>query len=131
MHIYWQVGDCIETVLRVAPQASDVTILTVVGDKVDPERGLHRLQGVLERLIDTDSRYLVVDLSGLGAIEFHVLAEFMWAVIMLRAYGGNMAFAAASEPVAATLVQLGVDRMVKYYDTVDDAVVALRGSPPP
>ncbi|NLJ36736.1 MAG: STAS domain-containing protein [candidate division WS1 bacterium] len=120
-----------ETVLRVAPQASDVTILTVVGDKVDPERGLHRLQGVLERLIDTDSRYLVVDLSGLGAIEFHVLAEFMWAVIMLRAYGGNMAFAAASEPVAATLVQLGVDRMVKYYDTVDDAVVALRGSPPP
>ena len=120
-----------ETVLRVAPQASDVTIMSVTGDTVGTERGLHRLQVMLERLVNTGTRVLVVDLSRLETLEHHILAEFMWAVIMLRAQGGNMAFADPSEPLAATLVQLGVDRMVRYYDTVDDAVVALRSSPPP
>lgn len=120
-----------ETILRVAPQATDVTILQVEGDRVDPERGLHRLQAVLQRLIDASTRYLVVDLSGLGSIDYHVLAEFMWSVILLRAQGGNMAFAAASDQVAETLTNLGVDGMVNQYHTVDEAISALRGTPPP
>ncbi len=116
-----------ETIVCVAPQAPDVTILSIEGEATDCSRDLDRLEPLLQNLLASEIKYLVVNLSGLVSIGCEALASFMLAAMLLRAEGGDMAFAAATPEVAAILAKLGVDRMVQQYATVDEAVAAVRG----
>ncbi|GEM_PF-4694743 len=117
-----------ETIVRVAPQAPDVTILSIEGEATDAARDLGRLAPLLQSLLASEVKYVVVNLSGLVSIGCEALAEFMLAAMLLRAESGDMTFAAASPEVAAVLAKLGVDRMVQQYATVDEAVAAVHGS---
>jgi len=116
-----------ETIVCVAPQAPDVTILSIEGEATDHSRDIDRLEPLLQSLLASEVKYLVVNLSGLVSIGCEALAKFMLAAMLLRADAGDMAFAAATPEVAVTLAKLGVDRMVQQYATVDEAVAAIRG----
>jgi len=115
-----------ETVCRTAPQDPDVTILSIEGEASDSSRDLSRLVPLLKGLLSSDTRYLVVNMSGLVSIGCEALAKLMYAAILLRADGGDMTFAAADPEIAASLAKLGIDRMVQHCATVDEAIVAVR-----
>ena len=115
-----------ETVVQAATQDSDVMVLSIEGDASDMGQDLTRFEPLLENLLDSGVEYVVVDMSAVTAIGCQTLAQLFWAAMLLRAKGGEMTFAAATGDVAATLDQLGVERMVHHYATVDEAVASVR-----
>ncbi len=116
-----------ETVVQAAEQDARVTVLSIEGDASDTDRDLTRLEPLLQNLLGSGIKYLVVDMSEVTAIGCQTLAQLFWAAMLLRAEGGDMAFAAATGDVAATLDNLGVERMVNLWAGVDEAVAAVCG----
>jgi len=116
-----------ETIVQVASQDPDVTILSIEGDADDHSRDLHRLEPLLNSVLASKTKYLAVNLSGLVSVGCEALAKLMWAAMLLRADGGDMALTEANAEVGATLKKLGVDRMIDHYPTQDEAVAAVRG----
>ncbi len=116
-----------ETIVSHAPNAVDVRILRIEGNASDCSPDVGRLEPLLESLLATNLRYLVVDLAGLTGVGCVALSKLMCAVIMLRGMGGDMVLAAADEQTLETLRTYGVDRMVHTYASVNAAVVAVQG----
>jgi len=115
-----------ETVVQAATQDSDVMVLSIAGDASDMGQDLTRLEPLLQSLLASGVEYVVVDMSAVTAIGCQTLAQFFWAAMLLRAKGGEMTFAEATGDVAATLDELGVERMVHQCATVDEAVASVR-----
>jgi len=116
-----------ETIVSPAPQSIDVKILRIEGDAGDCSREMGRLEPLLDNLLATDLRYLVVDLAAVSDIGCIALSKLMCAVILLRGTGGDMVFAAAQDSTLESLKSFGVEKMVHTYATVEAAINAVRG----
>lgn len=78
-----------------------------------------------EALIDTRSKSLVLDLSGVAFCDSAGLGALLGAHRLAQARGSVLALACAPPPLRRMLDITGADQVLTVYDTVTEAVAAL------
>jgi anti-sigma B factor antagonist len=86
-----------------------------------------QLREGLQRVLDTGTRNVVVDLAGVGFMDSTALGTLVVMFKMVREGGGRLCLAAVRQPVRRLLAVTSVDRAIDVYDTVQAAEA---GMPP-
>ena len=108
-------------------------MLPIVGS-IDSQRAQMLTQAVLEAIRDRRSRVVVLDITGVPAVDSAVANHLVQTVDACRLMGASVVLTGLSPEVAQTLVTLGIDlsKMVTVGDLEGGLAAAdrLLGSPP-
>jgi anti-sigma B factor antagonist len=99
------------------------TVVQVAGD-LDMATSPQLLEG-LEQVLDGGTRYVVLDLAGVGFLDSSALGAL---VVMFKAFrdaGGRLCLAAVQPQVRSILAITSVDRAIDVYDTVQAAEASM------
>ncbi len=111
-----------ETTIYQPEEHPDVTVVEVHGDVECGECGTERLCGLMHNLVDGGDRWMVVDLSGAGAVHERALADTMAVLARLRLKGGDMIVVSAPGDLLKSLRTMGFHDLTLVLDDVDMAV---------
>jgi anti-sigma B factor antagonist len=84
-----------------------------------------QLREGLQRILDTGTRNVVVDLAGVGFMDSSALGALIVTFKALREGGGRLCLAALQPPVRSLLAVTTVDRAIDVYDTVPAAEASM------
>lgn len=84
-----------------------------------------RLRRVVEEAIDGGRRSLVVDLGEVPFVDSSGVGALVGALKLTRQVGGELRIAAVAPTVRDVLRLTTVDRILRPYDTVDEALEGL------
>jgi anti-sigma B factor antagonist len=84
-----------------------------------------RLRSAVEELVEEGRTRVVVDLEGIGFIDSSGLGMLVAGLKRTRQAGGELRLAAAGEQVRTVLTLTRLERVLRPYDTLDDALKGL------
>ncbi|MET0953175.1 MAG: STAS domain-containing protein [Aeromicrobium sp.] len=82
------------------------------------------LKAHLDRTVDDGHRQVVVDLSGVAFIDSSGLGALIGGLKKARQSGGDLRLAGATEQVTEVLRLTNLDRVLRPYDSVENATSA-------
>jgi anti-sigma B factor antagonist len=83
------------------------------------------LRGLVEDVVAAGNRGVVVDLAGVPFVDSSGVGALVGGLKHARQAGGELRIAAPGEQVRTVLHLTTVDRVLRPYDTVDEAVEGL------
>jgi anti-anti-sigma regulatory factor len=92
-------------ILRVAPNA---ILLPVIGS-FDAKRASHVSQKLLERVVETGSTWVVIDVTGAASLETFTAHRLLDTIAAVRLLGATTILTGVQAAAARTLVLLGVE----------------------
>ncbi|GAA4241307.1 STAS domain-containing protein [Actinomadura meridiana] len=97
----------------------DVVAVPLVGT-LDSARTQVVLETLLQTLVDTGSRFAVIDITGVPAVDTEVAQHLMKAVLAARLMGTHCVISGIRPQIAQTIVALGIE----FGDIVTKATMA-------
>ena len=97
-----------ELAIPLIPVTRDVVVLPVVG-YVDTRRASELMQKLLEGSVIHEARTAILDVTGISALDSHVLQFLMRAIQAAGLMGTTVAIAGISAAMAQTLVEQGLE----------------------
>jgi len=113
-----------ELAVPVMPITEDVCVLPLLGT-IDTHRAKVILETTLQRVMEQQARYLVIDVSGVMMIDTMVAQRLFEIVKALRLMGTTSILSGIQPDVAQTMVQLGIQVSVQV-ETMNNLRQALR-----
>lgn len=92
-------------VLRVAPNA---ILLPVIGT-FDAKRASHVAQKLLERVVETGAKWVLIDVTGAASLETFTAHRLLETISAVRLLGATTILTGVQAAAARTLVLLGID----------------------
>ena len=84
-----------------------ILVLPVVG-VVDSQRAQQMMENILEKIAETSSRVIIMDIQGVAAVDTAVAHHMIKITQATRLMGCECIISGMSSPVAQSLVQLGI-----------------------
>lgn len=101
-------------------KSGDIAILKFLCE-LDASSALH-VQNAMKKLLQDDTRSFVIDLHDVTFLDSHGVGLFAMLLRHAHTKNGFLAFCGAEGQPKSVLKMVGFDEMVKYYDTVEDAI---------
>ncbi len=111
-----------EATVREAMSDPDVTVVEISGEMDIGHSGVDRFRQILDGLVEGGARHIVLDLSKAGYIVSRGFGQILVALARLRTRNGDLRAAGAGGAVWSAASTVGLDNIIKFYPTVDDAV---------
>ncbi len=111
-----------EAIVREATRDPAVTVVDLVGEMDIGHAGVDRFRQILDGLIDAGVLRIVLDLSKASYVVSRGFGQMLVALARLRTRNGDLRAAGATGTVWAAANTVGLDNIVKFYQTVDEAV---------
>jgi len=111
-----------EATVREALSDPVVTVVEISGDMDIGHSGVDRFRQILDGLIDGGARHIVLDLSKASYIVSRGFGQVLVALARLRTRSGDLRAAGATGAVWSAASTVGLDNIIKFYPTVDQAV---------
>jgi anti-sigma B factor antagonist len=99
-----------------------VTVVEVSGDMDIGPTGVDRFHEILDGLVDAGERRIVLDLSSATYIVSRGFGQMLVALARLRTRSGDLRAAGAKGAVWAAASAVGLDNIIKFYATADEAL---------
>jgi anti-sigma B factor antagonist len=99
-----------------------VTVVEVSGEMDIGPTGVDRFHEILDGLVDAGERRIVLDLSSATYIVSRGFGQMLVALARLRTRSGDLRAAGAKGAVWAAASAVGLDNIIKFYATVDEAL---------
>jgi anti-sigma B factor antagonist len=111
-----------EAMVREAHTDPEVTVVEVAGEMDIGHSGVDRFRQILDGLVDAGARRVVVDLSRASYVVSRGFGQILVALARLRTRNGDLRAAGAQGAVWSAASTVGLDNIIKFYPSVDDAV---------
>ena len=99
-----------------------VSVVAVSGEMDIGPTGVDRFHQVLDGLVEAGERHIVLDLSEASYVVSRGFGQMLVALARLRTRDGDLRAAGAKGAVWAAASAVGLDNIVKFYATVDEAL---------
>ena len=100
--------DILEVSTPIVTVFDDILALPIIGT-LDSERTQQIMETVLQRIVDTRARVVIMDITGVPIVDTLVAAHLLKAANAIRLLGATAIVTGISPKIAQTLVGLGVD----------------------
>jgi anti-sigma B factor antagonist len=111
-----------EITVREAFGDPQVSVVEVSGEMDIGPMGVERFHQVLDGLVDAGQRHLVLDLSQATYVVSRGFGQMLVALARLRTRDGDLRAAGARGAVWAAASAVGLDNIIKFYATVEEAL---------
>jgi len=111
-----------EAIVREAASDPAVTVIELAGEMDIDHAGVERFRQILDGLVDSGVRRIVLDLSQASYVVSRGFGQMLVALARLRTRNGDLRAAGAMGAVWSAASTVGLDNIVKFYPTVDEAV---------
>ncbi|MBM3473307.1 MAG: STAS domain-containing protein [Armatimonadetes bacterium] len=111
-----------EITVREGSTDPEVTVVELLGEMDIGPTGVDRFHQVLDGLVEAGERRIVVDLAQASYIVSRGFGQMLVALARLRTRGGDLRAAAAKGAVWAAASAVGLDNIIKFYETADEAL---------
>jgi len=111
-----------EITVREGSSDPDVTVVELSGEMDIGPTGVDRFHQVLDGLVEASARRIVVDLAQASYIVSRGFGQMLVALARLRTRDGDLRAAGARGAVWAAASAVGLDNIIKFYATADEAV---------
>jgi anti-anti-sigma factor len=111
-----------EAIVREAAGEPAVTIIELAGEMDIGHAGVERFRQILDGLVDSGVRRIVLDLAKASYVVSRGFGQMLVALARLRTRNGDLRAAGATGAVWSAASTVGLDNIVKFYPTVDEAV---------
>ena len=111
-----------EATVREALSDSLVTVVEVSGEMDIGPTGVDRFREILDGLIDSGARCVVLDLAGATYIVSRGFGQILVALARLRTRSGDLRAAGAAGAVWSAASAVGLDNIIKFYPDAGQAV---------
>ncbi|MBP1760571.1 MAG: rbsRA [Firmicutes bacterium] len=99
-----------------------VLLLPVVG-VIDSDRAQHMMDSMLNKILETSSRVIILDIHGVASVDTAVANHIIKITKATRLMGCECLLSGISASVAQTIVQLGIEMgSIKTTSTLSDAL---------
>ena len=106
-------------------QRGSVTVIAIAGNLMGgPDAST--LHTKLNELIDKGRKQVVIDMHGVKVINSSGLGLLIGGITTMKNAGGRLVFAHMSEKVSSLVVIAKLTSVFQQYDSVDDALKALK-----
>lgn len=102
------------------------TTLRIKGEMDIGEGGVDALREALDRIIEEGARQVVIDLSDASYIISRGFGQMLVALARLRTRQGDLRIAGARGSVWTAARTVGLDNIIRFYPTLDEAVSSFR-----
>ena len=101
-----------------------IRVVAVQGEMDIGATGVDAFRAQLDELVEEGVRHVVLDLGGSTYIVSRGFGQMLVAMTRLRARRGDLRVAAAHGPVWTAASTVGLDNILKFYSTVEEAVTS-------
>lgn len=99
-----------------------ILVLPVVG-VIDSTRAQYMMESMLEKILETSSRVIILDIHGVAAVDTAVANHLLKITKATKLMGCECLLSGISPAVAQTIIQLGVDMTsINTHSTLSDAL---------
>lgn len=100
----------------------DILVLPIVG-VVDSIRAQHMMDSILNKILETSSKVVILDIHGVVAVDTAVANHLIKITKATRLMGCDCLLSGISPAVAQTIIQLGIDMSsIRSYSTLSDSL---------
>ncbi|HZL93346.1 MAG TPA: STAS domain-containing protein [Vicinamibacterales bacterium] len=92
----------------VLPLTDDIAAMPLIG-ALDSMRAAQAMEVALDYVARTNSRFLILDLSGVPVVDTQVAAAVLKTIQAVGLIGGTCIVSGIQPAVASTMVELGID----------------------
>jgi anti-sigma B factor antagonist len=114
----------VEIAVHDADTDPKVAVVACRGEMDIGEDGVDRLRTALDDLVDQGKRRVVLDLSEMTYIVSRGFGQMLVALARLRTRRGDLRVAGARGSVWTAATTVGLDNIMKFFPTVEDAVAS-------
>lgn len=111
-----------EATVREGLSDPPVTVVEIAGDMDIGDHGVDRFRQILDGLIDSGDRHIVLDLARASYIVSRGFGQILVALARLRTRSGDLRAAGATGAVWSAASTVGLDNIIKFYPTVEEAL---------
>ncbi|MBM3500688.1 MAG: STAS domain-containing protein [Armatimonadetes bacterium] len=101
-----------------------VSVVAVSGEMDIGPSGVDRFHQVLDGLVEGGDRRIVLDLSQASYVVSRGFGQMLVALARLRTRDGDLRAAGAQGAVWAAASAVGLDNIIKFYGTVEEALAS-------
>ena len=101
-----------------------IRVVKVQGEMDIGATGVDAFRARLDELVEEGVRHVVLDLAEASYIVSRGFGQMLVAMTRLRARRGDLRVAAAHGPVWTAASTVGLDNILKFYTTVQEAVAS-------
>ena len=99
-----------------------ILVLPVVG-VIDSDRAQHMMESMLNKILETSSRVIILDIHGVASVDTAVANHIIKITKATRLMGCECLISGISPAVAQTIIQLGIEMgSIKTTSTLSDAL---------
>lgn len=99
-----------------------VAVVKCAGEMDIGEMGVDQLRGAFDQLVESGVRNVVLDLSEATYIVSRGFGQMLVALARLRTRGGDLRIAGARGSVLAAADMVGLNSIIRFYTTREEAV---------
>jgi anti-sigma B factor antagonist len=111
-----------EITVREGAGEPTVSVVAVAGEMDIGPLGVDRFHQVLDGLVEAGERRIVLDLSQATYVVSRGFGQMLVALARLRTRDGDLRAAGAGGAVWAAASAVGLDNIIKFYATVEEAL---------
>ncbi len=108
--------------VRTAGKDGKIRVVAVAGEMDIGANGVDAFRTQLDDLVEAGVKHVVLDLSEASYIVSRGFGQMLVAMTRLRARRGDLRVAAARGPVWTAASTVGLDNILKFYATVEEAL---------
>jgi len=111
-----------EATVREALADPQVALVELAGEMDIGPAGVDRFRQILDGLVESGERRIVLDLSDASYIVSRGFGQILVALARLRTRNGDLRVAGARGAVWSAASAVGLDNIIKFYASVEEAL---------
>jgi len=112
------------SVARKGTKEQTIVVVKLSGEMDIGEEGVDRLRAALDAVVEEGIRFVVLDLTDMTYVVSRGFGQMLVALARLRTRSGDLRIAGAKGSVWTAASTVGLDNIIKFYETVDEAVAS-------